>query len=242
MRTFQYKVFERIHAPRPVNKTAYIKGMTKGQCVCDIGALDETAYTLKQGSGLWLHEEIAKVAQRVIGLDTSPLIQNEGLKTFDNAIIYPFNVYKLKETLQINEDATVADAQILVAGKLIEHLENPLEFLSIFVQSEDMNGKKLILTTPNACSFYNSFLSLFGMESTHRDHVNVFSYKILNTLYLKARAKAWSIQSYYTRYSEMLLQAKPLTKALVFLFERLTNAIEFLFPLKAGGYIVKVEL
>jgi hypothetical protein len=50
-------------------------------------ALDETAFAQKTGHGTWLHEEIAQVAVRVIGVDLSNIVPDDGLVTAHNAVI-----------------------------------------------------------------------------------------------------------------------------------------------------------
>jgi hypothetical protein len=49
--------------------------------------LDETAFAQKTGHGTWLHEEIAQVAVRVIGVDLSNIVPDDGLVTAHNAVI-----------------------------------------------------------------------------------------------------------------------------------------------------------
>jgi hypothetical protein len=86
--------------------------------VLDLGALDETAFTKKRTHGSWLHEEIAKAALRVIGLDSSDIVPANGLVTAENAMIKRGNILDLDSAIsQID-----VSPDIVVAGELIEHL------------------------------------------------------------------------------------------------------------------------
>jgi 2-polyprenyl-3-methyl-5-hydroxy-6-metoxy-1,4-benzoquinol methylase len=70
----------------------------------------------------------------------------------------------------------------VVAGELIEHLENPLQFLRSFRQVSRLKGKALLLSTPNATAIHNCLIALGNRESTHRDHLRILSFKTLSTL------------------------------------------------------------
>jgi len=242
MQTLEYKPLERIKIGRPVNRITYLEKLALGKLCLDIGALDETAVFLKQSTKFWLHKQLASVAQKVIGVDLSPLIPHEGIKTFDNAIIYNFNIYDLGKTDKIADNVAASDCDVFIAGELIEHLENPLAFLKLFTCKAELAGKTLAISTPNASSFHNALIGFFGMESTHKDHLMIFSYKTLNTLCIRASAKDWEIIPAYSSYDEMRLSSKGIFKIFVSFFERFVNLVEFIFPLRSGGYVVKITL
>ena len=82
-----YTPLEYIKIGRPVDRIAYISRVCMNKVVLDLGALDENAFTKKRTHGSWLHEEIAKVALRVIGLDSSDVVPANGLVTAENAMI-----------------------------------------------------------------------------------------------------------------------------------------------------------
>jgi len=243
MNTLEYKPLERIKIGRPVNRIDMLKKISQGKYCLDVGALDETAYFLKENSEFWLHKQLASVAKKVIGVDLSNLIpQEDGIKTSENAIIYNFNIYNLGKTDKITNGVDISDFDIIVAGEVIEHLENPLEFLKLFTQKTELKGKTLVISTPNAQSFHNGLIGLFGMESTHEDHLAIFSYKTLNTLCIRASAKDWNIVPTYSSFSEMKLSSKGFFKIIVHFFEYFVNLVEFIFPIRSGGYVVIINL
>jgi len=87
-------------------------------------------------------------AQRVIGIDIEPatLPQN-----YAETFIGDLDAYRA------SEDFTPLDA--LVAGELLEHVENPLEFLRSCLKTMSPGGK-LILSTPNPNSPIERLLTL----------------------------------------------------------------------------------
>lgn len=101
---------------------------------------------------------------------------------------------------------------------------------------------QLVLTTPNATSITNVMLALIKRESNHKDHVHLFSYKTLNTMCLRAGFKKFTIRPNFVSYGEMYLNSKGIKRMIVKSFEKLINLIEYLFPMLAGGYVVKAKL
>lgn len=229
---------ERLQIPRPVDRIAFIKRYCLGKSVLDLGAMDETAYKAKQGRGTWLHEEIAEVAARVMGIDSSALIPREGVRTGPNAVIHPGDIAQLSEWLE----STDFSPDVIVAGELIEHLEHPLGFLKSMKAIARLQGKTLILTTPNATALHNCLIGLISRESTHHDHLCIFSYKTLYTLCSRAGFESWEIVPYVARFSEMKSRNSGLRGALVAGGEKLINAMEWLSPMMSFGYVVRVQI
>lgn len=132
------------------------------------------------------------------------------------------------------------DFDVIVAGELIEHLPNTLDF---FVKLKALfPGKKLLCSTPNTTSFSNMVLSLFNRESAHVDHYQVYSYKTLNTLSRTAGFTSWEIIPYHVKFTEMIMSAGGFKKMLVKVSEKTINGLEYLFPLTGGGYIIDITL
>lgn len=241
-----YTPLERLRLARPVDRIAAIKLLCNGKKVLDLGALDETAYSSKQGQGTWLHEEIAAVASEVVGIDSSPILQAVGLQTKSNAIIYPGDIMALDTWLKNGPDTCgprksfIPD--VVMAGELIEHLHNPLMFLQKIKAIESLNGKTLILTTPNATAIHNCLIGLANRESTHRDHLCILSFKTLSTLCHRAGFSAWQIVPYYARFPEIKSRQSGLRRLLVACSERTINGLEWMFPMMSFGYVVTVKI
>lgn len=234
----RYTPLERLDVPRPVERIRYIAAACAGRRVLDLGAMDETAWQSKRGRGTWLHEELSRTATSVEGIDSSALIPTEGLRTAPNAIIRRGDAGDpgpLVEGLTEIPD-------VVVAGELIEHLENPLGFLRSFARSARLSGKTLILSTPNATAVHNVLIGLARRESTHHDHLLILSYKTLTTLCKRAGFPDWQIIPYYARFTEMRERHAGLARLAIQLTERLVNAIEWCFPLLSQGFILRIAL
>ncbi|MGH8318090.1 MAG: methyltransferase domain-containing protein [Steroidobacteraceae bacterium] len=209
-----------------------------GRRVLDLGAMDETAWKSKRGRGTWLHEEIARVAHRVEGVDNSTMVPTGGLATAQNALIRRGDIEDLGHL--ITELGEVPE--IVVAGELIEHVENPLRFLRQFAEIPQLAGSELILSTPNATALHNFLIGLARRESTHQDRLCILSYKTLTTLCRRAGFSNWEIIPYYSRFTEMQERHLGLARFAVLAVERVINCLEWLFPLLSFGYVVRIRL
>jgi hypothetical protein len=234
----RYTPLERLAVARPVDRIAYIAHACAGQRVLDLGAMDETAWTAKRGHGNWLHEEIGRSALRVDGIDNSVMVPAEGLATGTNAVIRRGDVTDPARLLAALEDCP----DVVVAGELIEHLENPLQFLKRFAATGRLSGKTLIISTPNATALHNFLIGLLRRESTHHDHLCILSYKTLATLCTRAGFPEWEIIPYFSRFTEMEKRHSGASRFAVRAAQYVINLLEWMCPLVSFGYIVRIRI
>jgi hypothetical protein len=234
MADLQYTPTEKIKISKTVNRIKYIKQACAGKYVLDLGCYDETAL-IKKETGTYLFDEISAVAARHIGVDNSPSLPREGLVFSDKDKILYGDIYELNSL-----DIDLISIEIIIAGELIEHLPDTLKFFDGLKST--FNGKRLICTTPNATSFPNLLLSLFKRESAHKDHLQVYSYKTLNTMCQRAGFNSWQIVPYHVKFSEIIMNSKGVKKQLIGACQSLTNGMESVFPLTAGGYVLDVMI
>jgi Methyltransferase domain len=200
--------------------------------------MDETAYELKRGKNVWLHEQLASVASEVFGVDSSEKVPQEGLRTGERSAIYRADVCNLAEFLQSRPICP----DVIVAGELIEHLPNPLAFLQSLRTHSCLQNKTLLLTTPNATALHNCLIALTKRESTHPDHLTILSYKTLSTLFRRSGFTQWQLIPYYASFTEMKQRVSPVSRPLVRLCERVINGAERIFPLMSFGWIAHINL
>lgn len=230
----KYTPLERVPINKPVNRIQYVSNLCKGKRVLDIGCYDETAVDTKKETNYWLHGSISKKAKSAIGIDSSDLIKGE-IKTGKNSKIVKLDLKDIDDNF-----VRKYPVDIIVAGELIEHIEDVQSFIKRLTHLYP--NCKLVLTTPNATSITNTLLALINRESNHKDHLHIFSYKTLNTICLKAGVQEFTIRPYNVSYGEMFLRSNKFMKIIVKLVEKLINVNEFLFPMVSGGYIVEITL
>ena len=225
-----YDPLERLHVRRPVDRVSFIAEQCRDKSVLDVGCFDETALA-KRDTDQYLHGRISSAAREVIGIDSSTAIPPNGMRTGPNSVIFRGD--------GVNPNVP-NDVDIVVAGEFIEHIECPLEFFRNLRQLYP--GKQMIISTPNGTSVANTLLGVAKREAQHQDHLQIFSFKILNTLCSRAGFPNWDVTPYYFRASETMLNSRGAKRTAAAVVQRVVNAVERLFPLLACGYIVRATL
>lgn len=233
-KSLTYETLEHLSLRRPVDRLGFVADLCRDKIVLDIGCLDETAL-VKRDTRYWLHGRVRAVAREVIGIDSSAKIPPEGIRTGDNAIIHRGNGVDP----EVPGGRSVEVEQI-VAGEFIEHIETPLDFFRNV--KARFPGRDLVITTPNGAAFANTFLGVFGREAQHPDHTQIFTYKILHTLCLRAGFADWEIIPYRFAATEMILRSRGAKRLLANVTQSAIRGVERLFPLLCFGYVVRIRI
>jgi hypothetical protein len=236
MQALEYTALERLRVAVTVDRLTWLEAAAKDRIVLDLGAYDETAVELKRGTDSWLHARLGRSAREVIGVDNSEKLPAGGLVTGPNSKILRGDVYRLSEL------AEASRADVIMACELIEHLPDAGRFLRSVKESPGFAGKTLIVTTPNAVAAHNAVMGVFGRESQHHDHLQIFSFKTLHTLFRRAGFEEFELIPYRASFTEMLLRSRGVTRPVTWLFERGVNFVESRFPLLSAGWIVKAKI
>ncbi len=237
MQTIQYHALERIRTAGPVDRVQTLSEWVRAKRILDLGALDETALEQKRGNGRWLHAQLCSSAREVLGIDNSDRLPPEGLRTAINGSIVQGDIFDLHGAI---EAFGVPD--VLVAGELIEHLPDTLGWLRSLRDNPRLSGVDLVFSTPNACSWYNAAIGLAGRESTHQDHLQIYSYKTLRTLFDRAGLNLTELRPYHARFDEMRETSRGARRAAVTLFQGGINLLELAFPMLSGGWVGQARI
>ena len=157
-----------------VDRETYILNAVKGKSVLHLGCADYPFTEERIANGSWLHSKITSLAKSCVGLELDATTVN-----------------MLRDQHKV-ENLIVGDAEkldllipqkfeLIVAGELIEHLNNPGLFLETASQILAPGGL-LIITTTNAFCLRRLIRIPFGTESIHPDHTYYFSHATLSTL------------------------------------------------------------
>ena len=228
--SLSYDPLERLRVAQPVDRVRYIAERCRGKRVLDIGCFDETAL-VKRDTKHYLHGRISAVASQVIGIDSSTKIPPEGVQTGPNSRILRGN--------GVDPDVP-GNIDVIVAGEFIEHIESPLEFFRNLRQRYP--GREMIISTPNGSSFANSLLGVFRREAQHPDHLQIFTYKILNTLCVRMGFPEWEVIPYRFQATETILSSRGAKRAAAVVVQEIVGVVERLCPLLSCGYIVRAKL
>lgn len=162
-----------------VQRLDLIRDLSRGKRVLHLGCTN-WPYTLESlKNNMLLHRDLEEIAAKVVGIDAD----QEGIEVLkDNGSknLYDADLEHL-EDLQLE-----ATFDVIIAGEMIEHLNNPGLFLTGIKRF--MNAEtQLVLTTINAyCGMRFWLYGLRGkrgrQEFVHPDHVAYYSYATLKLL------------------------------------------------------------
>ncbi len=174
-----------------VQRLDFIKSQCAGKTVLHLGCTNHPYTEDSIQKGILLHSQLAEISEGLYGFD----YDEEGLDTLRD---HGFgNLYQadLEDLSSVDLNKTF---DVIIAGEMIEHLNNPGLFLSGIKRF--MNAEtKLIITTINAYGalrLAKYFLRGGGglNEPVHPDHVAYYSYR---TLSLLLERHGFSIPEFY---------------------------------------------
>lgn len=155
----KFELVEKIKKSRPVIREDFIEDQCRGKKVLDLGCIRHSAdFAMKDPT--WLHRKIKQVATEVVGVDYLP----DEVKKI-NAQGFNVSYGDVTQPLDLTEQF-----EVIVAGDLIEHLEN---FGGFFANCKRLLQKDgaIILSTPNP--FYselNDYVTLKGTFLINPEH------------------------------------------------------------------------
>lgn len=127
------------------HKNQLVKQFCKDKEILDIGCVGQD---IDYSSSNWIHNQVKEVASSIIGVD----INTDGIKKINNMGYEVYHYNDLKKGKKFD---------ILMMLDVIEHVNNPVDFLNDYQDFLKEDGK-IIMTTPNsnrAINFVNIFFS-----------------------------------------------------------------------------------
>jgi 2-polyprenyl-3-methyl-5-hydroxy-6-metoxy-1,4-benzoquinol methylase len=174
----QLQMVHRLPPAQLVDRFAYLCDLTAGRRVIHIGFVDSGCQTLNTSAGAWLHEHLARTARELVGIDVD--VQGVEQARADGYEAYAIDCCDVDAV----RGAGIGPADVVVAGEVIEHLDDPGSFIDA-VQPLVVDGGVLAITTPNATGLVNSFALLANYEVNHPDHVAMFTCQTLDTMLVR---------------------------------------------------------
>jgi hypothetical protein len=166
----------------PISREAAITGLVKDSNVIHIGCADHIPLIRdKIANNKWLHKLITENARSCIGID----IDKAGI----DFLIGELGFTNVRYGNIVSDDfKEISDNQwdYAVFGEIIEHLDNPVEFLTAFREKYGSNVRRFIITVPNVYSRNNLKNMLSFKEVTNSDHRFCFTPYTINKLLVSA--------------------------------------------------------
>jgi hypothetical protein len=171
----QWDMAHPLPSARFVDRVDYVLEQARGRRTIHVGFVDSRCTEYHQTHDAWLHAMLDDATSSLVGLD----IDDEGV---EQARRQGYEAY----TVDCRDSAAVAalglePADVVIAGEIIEHLDDPGDFLDGLAGLVNDRGA-LVVTTPNAHGLFNAVASIAGFELNHPDHVTMFSWYTLANL------------------------------------------------------------
>jgi len=153
------------------NRLALLDVLLADKRVVHVGCCDHVPLIRqKVASNTWLHARICRVASHCFGVDTSA----DGIDLMQNELGY--NEVVCADI--VADDIPVIGKEqwdYMLLGELVEHLDDPVGFLTAIRERYRASVRRLIITVPNALSLLNARFALNDKECINTDHRHWFS-------------------------------------------------------------------
>jgi len=169
------------------DRVSLLVELCRGQRVIDLGFADHPELIdAKVEAGVWLHAALAGAADRCLGIDIS-----EAGVAHARALGYADVVRANIAGEEIPEIAD-SDWDLMVMGELLEHVNNPVDFLDAIRVRYGSRIPRIVITVPNAFSARNLFGAIRGREVVNSDHRYWFTpYTLAKVLSMAGFAPEW---------------------------------------------------
>ena len=164
----------------------FVEEIVKGKSVIHVGCLDHLpVIEEKIKHDRWFHLRLTNVASECLGID----INKEGIDMVSSEMNISNICYADIASEQKISEITSKYWDYIVFGEIIEHVDNPVDFLQKLISNYQENIGSIIINVPNAFRAGN-IKSLFkNVESINTDHRYWFSpytiYKVVHQAGLK---------------------------------------------------------
>jgi hypothetical protein len=146
-------------------------------------------------AGIWLHGVLSGVAQECVGVDTAVEVVEHIRQTYGVTNIRAGDVFS-ESSVNYFRQQTPWD--VMVLGEILEHILDPVAFLTQIRRGYTGIVKRLVITVPNGLRFSNFSNSLRGYEAVNTDHKYWFTpYTIASVVSAAGLTPCWVAPCHY---------------------------------------------
>ncbi|WP_041082065.1 class I SAM-dependent methyltransferase [Thermotoga profunda] len=162
-------------------------------------------------NNLWLHKRLLDVSQSCYGIDINCDSVEYVRKELGISNVYCLDII----TEELPTDLLEKNFDIAILGEVIEHVNNPVLFLSKIKNKLSLICRSLVITTPNALRLANFEFALRGIETINTDHRYWFTPYTLMKVATEAGLviqNLYFVNSYYNQKDFYLLSKIPILR------------------------------
>ena len=211
------------------NRIDAIKKIVSGKRVINIGCCAHLcSIDLQLENNSHLHKNLLEVSEECIGFDIDEaavnyLKNNKGWK----------NIFCSDISSEENAVIRTSAWDYIVLGEILEHVDNPVQFLSEISKKYNKNIDKILITVPLSTNFLNVLYFILGYETINSDHKYTFTpYTIAKVLF----EAGYECEEFFT--TQFPTNQKKWSSRL---FHRTLNFITTLFPLFRESVLVVAD-
>lgn len=157
------------------DRNRFLVEICKNKNVLHLGCGDAIHFKEHHKIGKHLHLSLLDVSNEIYGVDLNEKIISKLQNEYNVPNLFVSNVENLNINVSIKFD-------VIIAGELIEHLNNPGLFIDS-VKKYMSENSILIITTPNMLSLKLLLHSFKNSQRIHPDHTIGFTFSLLETLF-----------------------------------------------------------
>lgn len=209
-----------------MNRDETIAKLVKDSDVLHLGCADWPYTDRRIEEGRLLHDDLLKYSKKCIGVELN-----------DDRLERIREEYPKEKFTTFSELGPISDSFLIVAGEVIEHIENPGIFLDS-LSTKSAVGTRLLISTPNAQSLKQALRGLAGREVQHPDHVVLFTQNTLVELASRYHWECTSFMYYNSRTQSRSILKRILRKPFELLLEfsgRASDGMIATFVKRAGN-------
>ncbi len=149
-------------------RIGFITERIKGKNIIHLGAADHIGLIDKKiKDNTWLHKLISESSKHCLGVDiNSEAVNHCNELGWDNMICADM----IKDSATVIYSLGRVKQDYIVAGEIVEHVDNPVQFLRDINRIYFAYVERIIITVPNAFRAANIKFCLKGVEGINTDH------------------------------------------------------------------------
>ncbi len=156
----------RCHAGRVLGRREFLVSLASGKRVIHLGCVDhENLIVEKLARGVWLHSLLMEVAEECVGVD----INRAGVELLKHKFGIS-NIFAVDLTREQIPLPSTRKWDYLLAPEVVEHVDNPVEFLRGVRENMLKHVTEFVVTAPNAFAIDNFTSALKSREWINSDH------------------------------------------------------------------------
>lgn len=166
---------------KPKSRIKLLTEICSDKNVVHVGCLDHLPLIdEKIVKNQWLHKLLTEESNKCLGID----INKDGIDFVKQKFSYNNIIYGDVTETETLKEISNEYWDYMVLGEVLEHIDNPVDFLSKIKENYHGNIKQIIITVPNVLTLNSLRLGKKGFETINTDHRYWFTpYTILKVAY-----------------------------------------------------------